>query len=299
MPPKKITRPAPQQPPAPVEVVNPIWLLKAIGVVAVAALVCGYITLCLLFYQGQWQLILHPTWTTHPLTGLPGLPAEPVHFDAAESGTPRLSGLWIPAPPLSRYPNLTVLYLRGGDASLAQSPNDAKSIALLHNLGLNLFAFDYRGYGQSEATRPNQSRMTEDAAHALQYLNESRQIPNGKIILYGNGVGSSLATKLAASHGDIPALILDSPGPDPIQTALADPRVSALPVRLLFHEDFSLASLATLKTPKLLISYPAPVSSMPAAFRAAADPKTTLELPPNDAATLPGSMARFLDQLSR
>ncbi|SFS16356.1 hypothetical protein SAMN05421771_2900 [Granulicella pectinivorans] len=299
MPPKKTTRPAPQQPPAQIEVVNPIWLLKAVGVVAVAALFCGYLTLCLLFYQGQWQLILHPTRTTQPLIGLPGLSAEPVHFDAAESGAPRLSGLWIAAPALTHYPGLTVLYLRGGDTSLAQSPNDAKSITLLHDLGLNVFAFDYRGYGQSDATRPNQARMAEDAAHALQYLNESRQIPNAKIVIYGNGVGASLATTLASLHADLPALILDSPGPPPIAIAEADPRVSELPVRLLFHEDFSLAALTFLKTPKLLISYPAAAASIPAAFLAAADPKTTLELRPGNTDPLSGSIVRFLDQLPR
>jgi pimeloyl-ACP methyl ester carboxylesterase len=297
MPPKKPNPPAPQKPSAPVEVVSPIWLLKAAGVVVLAAVVCGYLTLCLLFYQGQWQLILHPTRTTQPIAEISGLKAEPVHFDAAESGVPRLSGLWIPSPALTHYPNLTVLYLRGGDSSLAQSPADAKAITLLHDLGLNVFAFDYRGYGQSDPTHPNQARMTEDAAHALQYLNESRRISNGKIILYGSGVGASLAARLAATHGDLPALILNNPGPAPIATALADPRISSLPVHLLFHEDFSLAALTSLKTPKLLISYPA--ATTPADFRTASDPKTTVELPSEDAATLPASIARFLDQTPR
>jgi pimeloyl-ACP methyl ester carboxylesterase len=298
MPPKKTDRPAPSQPPpATLEVVHPLWLLKAMGLVIVAALVCGYITLCLLFYQGQWQLILHPTRTTQPLTGLGGMTADAVHFDAAETGMPRLSGLWIPAPAITRYPRLTVLYLRSGDASLAQSPVDARNLRILHDLGLSVFAFDYRGYGQSDPTRPNQARMTEDAAHALQYLNESRHIPDSGIVLYGSGLGASLAMGLAVAHADIPALILDSPGPAPVATALADPRVSALPVRLLFHEEFPLAPLADLKTPKLLISHPDAKTPMRTEFRGAADPKTTVELPPDDAAALPASIARFLDQI--
>jgi len=299
MPPKKTTRHSPSQPPATLEVVNPLWLLKAMSLVVVAALLCGYITLCLLFYQGQWQLILHPTRTTQPLTGLPGLSAEPVHFDAAESGMPRLSGLWVPAPAITHYPRLTVLYLRSGDASLAQSSVDVKNLALLHDLGLSVFAFDYRGYGQSDPTRPNQARMTEDATHALQYLNESRHIPNTSIILYGSGLGASLATKLAASHAELPAVILDNPGPAPLATALSDPRVTALPVHLLFHEDFSLAPLAALKTPKLLISFPTATAPVPPDFRTAADPKTTVEFPPGSTEALPGSIARFLDQVAR
>jgi len=299
MPPKNTTRPAPKQPTAPVEVVNPLWLLKALGVMIVAALICGYITLCLLFYQGQWQLILHPTHTTQPLGSLPGLAAEPIRFDSAESGLPQLSGLWIPAPAAARYANLTVLYLRSGDASLAQSPTDAKNLALLHDVGLNIFAFDYRGYGQSDPTRPNQICMTEDAAHSLRYLNEVRRIPNASIVVYGNGLGASLAVKLASAHADLPGIILDSPGPAPIATALADPRVSALPIHLLFHEDFSLDSLANLKTPKLLISYPTATAPVPPEFRNAADPKTTVELPPENNTALPTSISRFLDQLVR
>ena len=299
MPPKKITRPAPSQSPATVEVVNPIWLLKAMALVIVAAMFCGYVTLCLLFYQGQWQLILHPTRTTQPLAGLPGLPSEPVHFDAADTGAPRLSGLWIPAPAVSRYPKLTVLYLRSGEASLAQSQADTKKLSLLHDLGLSVFAFDYRGFGQSDPARPNQTRMTEDAGHAFQYLTESRGIGATNIILYGNGLGASLATKLAVSHGGIAAVILDDPGPMPIETALADQRVRPLPVHLLFHEDFSLSALRTLKTPKLLISYPTADVPVPVDFRNASDPKTTLELLPGDTTPRSGNIARFLDQVSR
>lgn len=299
MPPKNTTRPAPKQPPATIEVVNPLWLLKAAGLTVVAALFCGYLALCLLFYQGQWQLILHPTRTTKPLSGLPGLSTDPIHFDSAESGQPQLSGLWIAAPAAGRYANLTVLYLRSGDASLAQSATDAKNLQMLHEVGLNVFAFDYRGYGQSDPTRPNQVRMTEDAAHALRYLNEVRQIPDASIIPYGNGLGASLAAKMATAHPDLRAVILDSPGPAALATALADPRVSALPVRLLFHEDFSLASLSGLKTPKLLISHPTASAPLPPEFRTAADPKTTLELPANDDTNLPASLSRFLDQLSR
>ena len=41
------------------------WLASAIlGVVAFAAL-CAYLTLCLLFYQGQWQVVFHPSRTDH------------------------------------------------------------------------------------------------------------------------------------------------------------------------------------------------------------------------------------------
>ena len=265
--------------------IDPRWLAKAIALVCLAALLCGYITLCLLFYQGQWQFVLHPT--RDDLAS----PGQPIHFDASDSGIPRLAGTLLPAPSGARYFSYTILYLRGGDSSLAISPADALTLKLLASLGLNVFAFDYRGFGQSDQTHPTQSRMAEDTAAAFRYLQQTRSIPEDHILLYGTGVGASLATVLAGAHPRIPALILDSPGPKPISIVLSDPRARFLPIRALFHEDFSLAPLATLTTPKLLITYPGTGSYPPAAY-----PKFTLELQPNDTANRAAAIARFLDQ---
>jgi pimeloyl-ACP methyl ester carboxylesterase len=290
---RKPTPPSPSQ--NLVEVVHPLWLLKAIGFTILGALVCGYITLCLLFYQGQWQLVLHPHRNSQPLNILAQLPADEIHFDTAESGLPQLSGAYLPATTTTRYSGYTVLYLRGGDDSLARSPQDAQNVSVLHSLGLNLFAFDYRGYGQSAPIHPSQTRMTEDANAALRYLRDARAIPEDHILLFGSGVGASLASHLAAQNLTIPAVILTDPGPAPLSTALADPRVRSLPVRFLFNQRFPLDPLATLHTPKLLISDPTP----PAAFRSAATPRITLELPQPDAAALEAAISRFLDQTLR
>jgi pimeloyl-ACP methyl ester carboxylesterase len=287
--------------PAQLEVVHPLWLLKALAVTFAAALVCGYITLCILFYQGQWQFILHPLRNTIPLTEIGPVAAQPVHFDAGPNAQPRLSGAYIPAAANAPYASLIALYLRGGDQSLAQSPTDQANLALLHAIGLNVLAFDYRGYGLSDPLHPNHTRMTEDASAALHYLEDIRFQPEDHILLYGTGLGASLATTLAAQHPKLAALILDQPldepGPTPLALALADPRARPLPVRLLFREDFPLTALHTLSIPKLLISYPTPANpAIPASYRTAADPKTTLELKPGDPAPLATAIPRFLDQ---
>ena len=279
--------------PAQLEVVDPRWLLKAIGYVVLAALVCGYLTLCLLFYQGQWQLIVHPGLNNKPLSTLAGLPAQPVHFDAAETGSPRLSGALLPAEPSARYRAYTVLYVRSADSALAQDANDARNLAVLHTVGLNVFAFDYRGYGQSDPIHPNQARMTEDAGAALRYLVDSRAVAPANIVLYGTGLGTSLATALASSNRQISTLILDSPGPTPLSIVLADSRTRLLPVRALFHEDFTLAPLADLTTPKLLLSV---TPAFPGIFQTAANPKITVETNPDDIPGRTAAISRFLDQ---
>ena len=268
-----------------------MWLLKAIGLTILVALLCAWLTLNLLFYRGQWQLVLHPTRTASAPASIAGAPYELIHFGLDESATPQLTGWWIPAPPNARYAQSTILFLPTGDGSLT---NSVTTLTALHNLGINVFAFDYRGYGQSADTHPSQQKMTQDADSAWQYLETSRKIPANQIIPYGTGVGASLATHLALAHPDIPALILDSPQSDLLDAALRDPRTILLPTRLLFHERFPLADfLAGLRTPKLLISTS---NSMHPAFRTAADPKLTVEVSsPTDAFYGP-ALTRFLDE---
>jgi pimeloyl-ACP methyl ester carboxylesterase len=268
-----------------------MWLVKAIAVTIVAALFCGYLTFCLLFYQGQWQLVLHPTRTTSAPTSIAGIPYQLVHFGPDESATPQLTGWWIPAVPGSRYANTTILFLPGSEGSLAKS---IPTLASLHNVGLNIFAFDYRGYGQSAPTHPSQLNMTHDADSAWQYLTTSRAIPMQQIIPYGIGVGASLAIKLATDHNTILALILDTPRGDLLEVARRDPRSHLIPVRLLFHEHFPLAApLTTLKTPKLLLSRN---TTPDESFLHASDPKLTVELPSLSETLYTQSLTRFLDQ---
>jgi hypothetical protein len=291
--PRPTPKPArPTSPPlAAPDVVSPIWLAKAIALTVVAALLCGYLTFCLLFYQGQWQLVLHPTRTSASPASIAGIPCELVRFGPDESATPQLTGWWIPAAPGSRFSSITILFLPDGNGSLV---NSIPILASLHNLGLNLFAFDYRGYGQSAPARPSQQSMAQDTDSAWQYLTATRAISPQRIVPYGTGVGTSLATRLAADRNSIPALILDTPRADLLDVAIRDPRARLLPVRLLFHERFPLAEpLSTLRTPKLLLSRS---TSPDQTFLHAADPKFTVELASPSEALYNQSLTRFLDQ---
>jgi uncharacterized protein len=290
--PRPTPKPAKHRPTpvAPLEDVSPIWLIKALAITFAVALLCGYLTLCFLFYQGQWQLVLHPTHA--PLTATP--PAEIIHFGPDQTAIPQLTGLWIPAPPGSRYAAVTILYLRDGDGSLAGSTS---ALATLRALGANIFAFDYRGYGQSAATHPTQQMMLQDTVTAWQYLSTSRSIPANRIVPYGIGTGASLAAQLATTYPDVPAIILDSPRTDLLDIALRDPRGSLVPVRLLFHDRFPLAEpLATFRTPKLLLSNAAATPKIPAAFQTAATPKITAEFATASDPNYIQTLSRFLDQ---
>lgn len=274
------------------EPVDPVWLVKAIAATLILAAICSYITFCFLFYQGQWQLVLHPAHTSKAPETVGGAQYELIHFAPDASATPQLVGWWIPAPANGRYAATTLLFLPGEKGSMADS---IPMLATLHALGINIFAFDYRGYGQSAAVHPNQMRMTDDAEAAWHYLTGSRHILPTQIVPYGFGVGATLAMHLASEHGAIPGVVLDSPQGDLINVARRDPRTKLLPLGLLFHEDFPLASpLTTLRTPKLIV-YGDP-GVPPEVFRKALDPKYIVGLPVQDVNIYKQSVTRFLDE---
>jgi len=280
------SKPRPSQPTRHVENVPVGWLLRAFSAVVLAAAACIYLTLCFLYSRGQWQFVLHPTRAT----GEPAASTNPVHFAPNDSGQPQLTGQWLTAQPEGRYGRLTILFLPGGDGSLA---NSAATIAALQELGLNVFAFDYRGYGFSANLHPSQQRMSEDAEAAWRYLTATRGVSPATIIPYGVGVGASLAASLAATHPEIPALILDSPHTDLLDFARRE-SPSLLPITLLFRERFPLAEpLSSLRSPKLLLADPG--AATPAAFAKAADPKLTVFLPARTGPLFNQAMERFLD----
>jgi uncharacterized protein len=289
------------------EVVDPVWLAKALSLSLVAALLCGYATLCLLVYQGAWQLILHPSHTIDRTPASAGLVYSDVRFDASETGQPRLTAWWIPTAPeagfQARHASFTILYLHDGSGSLS---NSVPMLALLHRAGLNIFAIDYRGFGASDSSvHPSEVRMTQDAAAALEYLTATLHIPTRDIIPYGVGLGASLAANLAQANGGLAAVILDNPDPDPASTAAAAKPSRVIPVRLLFGNKFDIKkAIATLGTPKLLIAG-GPNSANAAAdlrvvqllFKQAASPSFAVTLPSvNFEDDWQMALDRFLDQ---
>ncbi|MDP9050772.1 MAG: lysophospholipase [Acidobacteriota bacterium] len=298
-------RPSPLRNDAP-EVVDPVWLLKALGICVVAAMLCGYATLCLFFYLGDWQLILHPAHTVDQTPAQAGLDFSPIRFDASETGQPRLSAWWIPAPASglrTRYAAYTVLYLHDGSGSLSDT---IPTVARLHAAGLNVFAFDYRGFGTSDSSsHPSADSMAQDTAAAFQYLIGTRHIAVSNILPYGVGLGASLAATLAQAHPELPAVILDNPHPDPASTVAVQSHSRIVPVRLLFGKQFDIATpIASLRTPKLLIAggpnFARPTRdtvSLHKLFQQAAAPRFSVTLPPGNAdLDFQAALARFLDQ---
>ncbi len=220
-----------QQPPT----VSGQWLLTAASVAVVAAGVCAWLTLCLLFWQGSWQLLYHPTSAIRRTPASVGLAFDPVAFATTNAGQARLKGWWIPAASDARYSCFTVLYLHGQTGNLGDAVED---LAALHSVGVNILAFDYRGYGQSQFAHPSEARWREDADWALNYLTATRHVPASSIILDGRGLGANLALEVAAAHPELAGVVLESPLASPVDALFNDPRAHLVPAHLLVSDRF-------------------------------------------------------------
>ncbi|MFC1807955.1 alpha/beta hydrolase [Candidatus Omnitrophota bacterium] len=94
-------------------------------------------------------------------------------------------------------------FIKGGDQTILFCHGNAGNIGdrmdkikILHDIGFNLFIFDYRGYGQSES-KPSEEGLYKDVDSAYAYLTNTREISSDSIILYGESLGGAVAIDLA------------------------------------------------------------------------------------------------------
>jgi pimeloyl-ACP methyl ester carboxylesterase len=262
----------------------------ALAIVLIVAAVCVYATLCLLFYQGQWQLVLRPSHTITATPASKGLKFDDVKFAYTETGQAQLDGWWVPAEPGARWSGATVLYLHDGAGSLSETVDD---LAVLHAAGINVFAFDYRGFGRSSGPVPREKRMDEDSEAAWTYLTETRHIAANSVVVYGVGIGASMASEIAAHHSPA-GLVLDGPSEPARKLIGADARARIVPGWLV-HERFDPEeTLKGLAVPKLFLDRNGAKSQTRELYRAAADPKEYFELKQGG---YEGALGRFLDEV--
>ena len=141
----------------------------------------------------------------------------------------------------------TLLFFHGNAGNISHRLD---SIKIFHRLRLNVFIFDYRGYGRSTGS-PTEQGVYKDAQAAWRYLTQERGIPAQQIVLFGRSLGGAIATRLAA-RTQAGALIIES-------TFTSVPELAAklypfLPVRLLARLDFNTrAELHSVNIPVLVI----------------------------------------------
>lgn len=265
----------------------------------VTALVFAWGTLGILFWQGSWQLLYHPASAVTRTPASINLPFESVGFATTASGEPQLRGWWIPASSLARY---TAIFLHGETGNLGDSID---ALAPLHAAGINLFAFDYRGYGQSRFMHPSEARWREDADAAIDYLTNTRHIPASSIILVGRDLGANLALEVAAAHPNFAGVVLEQPLESPAVVIFNDPRAHLVPAHLLVRDRWdATAAASNLLIPSLWFYWTptAPAGTQedkPLAYQAVPARKMLVWLTssPNEPKQFNSALSAWLDQL--
>ena len=208
------------------------------------------------------------------LVGTPGhwgLGFEDVYFQASDGV--RLHGWYVPGGG-----EVTWIWFHGNAGNISHRLEDLMLIR--SHLDVNLFLFDYRGYGRSEG-QVSEEGTYRDARGALDYVLSRRNVKPEKIVYFGRSLGAAVAVWLATHHQPS-GLILESPF-----TSVKDMAKKAfplLPLHLLVRTKYdSLSKIGKVSCPLLVLHGErdeiVPISQGQKLHEAASEPKSFYVIP--------------------
>lgn len=166
----------------------------------------------------------------------------------AEDGV-RLHGWYFPAEAGARRARLALLFCHGNKGNISHR---LPFVAAWLELGVNVLAFDYRGFGLSEG-RPDEEGTYRDAQAAWRWLRQKGFAPE-HIVVLGKSLGGGVAAELAVRE-PVGGLILQNTFTS--ITDLGSELFPWLPVRKLHRIRYdTLAKLARIEAPVLVAHSP-------------------------------------------
>ena len=238
-----------------------------------AGVVGVYLLVALVMYMGQRRLMyfLDTARSLPAQAGLPNVTERVLNttdgarivvwYGKAKSGQP------------------TLLYFHGNGGGLADR---AERFRRFMGQGWGVYMMAYRGYAGSTGY-PTEANNVADARLAYGALVQEG-VPADSIILYGESLGTNLATRVAAERASI-GLILEAPYTSVLDIALTD--YPFLPVRLLLSDRYETDKvLPQVKVPLLIIHGKEdgiiPVSMAQKLAKLANEPKRLVIFPEGD-----------------
>ncbi|MFC1907732.1 alpha/beta hydrolase [Chloroflexota bacterium] len=212
-----------------------------LGIWIVITIASVYLTFAVFLFIFQSHYIYYPERVLSVTPHSIGLQFERVSFETMDGV--KLSGWFVP----SAGDRGVMLFCHGNAGNISHR---LESIQIYHQLGLDVFIFDYRGYGQSEG-KPSERGTYSDVDAAWQYLVKRRQINPNRMIIFGRSLGGAVAAWQARNHTP-KALILES-------TFTSVPDIAAklypfLPVKLLSRFKYdTMGYLDRVKCPVLIV----------------------------------------------
>jgi hypothetical protein len=213
-----------------------------------------------------------------------------VSFKSADSAT--LSA-WI-IPGAHAAPDAPWVLISHGNYGNIAYGGRPQFYAWFRDLGVNLFAYDYRGFGESDGA-PSESGVYADAAAAYRYLTDSLRVLPSRIVLFGHSLGTGVTIELAR-HVPAAGMIVED-----AYTSVVDRGQEVfplLPIRLIAKSRFaSIEKVGGLRLPKLFLhardDQTIPIEHGRRVFAAAAEPKEFVELPGGHADAYTADRTRY------
>lgn len=215
----------------------------------VAALVVGYGAILGWMSWNEDAIVFPVDQRTRPLVPPdPALGLEPRRVETVTTDGVRLVG-WVMADDHSAPNAPWMLILHGNGENISNTARTAHYRGL-RALGLNLIAFDYRGYGESEG-RPSEAGLYRDADAIWSFARDSLGVDRRQIILFGHSLGTAVAVDLACRVAPR-AVVLE--GAFTSLTDVGRRLYPFVPVRLLARNRFAAAEkIARVSSPKLFL----------------------------------------------
>ena len=164
---------------------------------------------CLALFVGAMSCLYYPKienfFIFYPDSSFDTVPAdwnlncEEVYFDTEDET--RLHGWFFPlkgdAP--------MILFCHGNAGNISHR---LENISLLLDQNLQVFIFDYRGYGKSNG-RPSEVGLYRDGLAAYDFLVNIKHIPSERIVLFGRSLGASPAIEISLKR-NVRSIIIES-----------------------------------------------------------------------------------------
>ena len=140
----------------------------------------------------------------------------------------------------------TILFLHGNAGTLE---NRIHKINHFKDMNINFLLVAWRGFSGNKG-KPTEKNLYEDARSAVQWL-ESKGIKKNNIIIYGESLGTGVATEIAQNK-NFAGIILESPFTSMIEAG--KDKYPYLPVKFLLKDKYeSEKKIKNIKSPILIM----------------------------------------------
>ena len=202
-------------------------------------LILIYFVITVVVYFFQRKLLYHPF--SPQITGK-GLihNFETINFKTSDNF--ELKG-WFH---LKNFNKKTILFLHGNAGNL---DNRIDKLNFLGNMDINFLIISWRGYSGNPGN-PSETGLYKDALGGIEWLNK-KGISNDRIILYGESLGTAIATEVAQNE-NFAGIILEAPFTSMVD--MGQKIYPIFPVKFLLKDKYeSKNKIKNIKSPILVL----------------------------------------------